>query len=204
MYLLILLALACKKEEFRPYDYNGEYPRNMDGSRIKTYSPQIHGGAIQVKFNGHSWNHAPHLSLRAHEMNPPFTNSGGQEFEINIGSLLTYGHIDPCAFESLHLRIPLKQGRLVFSEEVGNQITKTGLGAVFYSINCDAGKDHYKLDLTKTSWVDLTRYDKATRALEAEFDLNFVILIRNSDFGPIYPKQVNLKGKIKAVAKLFE
>ncbi len=200
----MLLALGCKKEEFRPYDYNGEYPRNMDGSRIKTYSPQIHGGDIQVKFNGHSWNHAPYLSIRAYEMNPPRTNSGGQDLTMSIGSHLTFGHIEQCNFEVISVGIPLKEGRLSFNDQIGNQLSTTGLGATFISINCDAGKDHYKLDLSKTSWIDLTRYDKATRALEAEFNMHFIMEIRNSNFGPIYPKQVNLKGKIKAVAKLVE
>lgn len=87
---------------------------------------------------------------------------------------------------------------------MGNQFIKTGLGASFYSINCTMSKDHYQLDLTKTRWLDIKRYHKTTRGLEAEFDMNFIIQTRNSDFGPIYPKHVNLKGKIKTVATLFE
>lgn len=109
LYLLLFLSLACKKEEnFNRYTYNGAYPRNMDGSRIRTYTPEIHGGEIQVKFNGHSWNHAPYLSLHASEINPPFTSS--DKLEINLYSLLTFTHIDPCVLETLHITIPLKKG----------------------------------------------------------------------------------------------
>lgn len=115
LYLLLLLMLACKKEEeFNPYDYDGEYPRSINGNRIKTYSLEIHGGVIEVQFNGHNWNHAPYLWIQAHEMNLPITNNGSQELSISIGSLLTFGHLDACVSEFFHLQIPLKEGLVVF------------------------------------------------------------------------------------------
>lgn len=202
LYVFFLLVFSCKEdEEFRPYAYDGAYPVRMDGSRIQTYTPEKHGGEFDVQFNGHTWNHAPYLALYASEMPPSVSVIGETQLSIGIHSLLTFGHIDPCIFENLSLRIPLKTGRYVFGKDIPESAE---VNAHFSSINCDAGKDYYRPDPSKSSWVDVTRYDAGSRALEAEFNLSFLIKDKNLDFAPIYPQHVNLKGKIKTVAKLFE
>lgn len=198
---LLFFILSCKKDEkFDRFNYEGEYPRSMDGSVIKTYTPKIHGGEIEAQFNGHDWNHAPYLWVQASEMNPPYTSSGDQELSIGISSLLTFGHIGPCVYETLNIRIPLKEGMYTIS----NGLYEKGTGAVFRSVNCDAGKDEYHINPATKSWVNLKRYNKTTRELEAEFNIHFLIKVRNSNFGPIYPKEVKLVGRTKTVATLFD
>ncbi len=201
---LILLLVGCRKEQepFRPYAYDGEYPATMTGERIKTYVPEKRGGEINVFFNGHSWNHAPYLSLNAHEMDLSVTNNGEVQLSIDIATLLTNEPIDACIFETLHIQIPLARGRFTFTKELP---LNGEISARFYSINCDAGKDNYVVNHSATSsWIDVKRYDTVSRALEAEFDLSFVIKERNYAFGPIYPTHVHMRGTIKTVAKVFK
>jgi hypothetical protein len=199
--LPLFFILSCKKDEkFDLYNYEGEYPRSMDGSVIKTYTPEILGGTIEAKFNGHSWNHAPYLRIRAAEINSPFTKSGDQELNISIGSLLTNQPIESCVVESIFIQMPLKEGIYKLSDGYYEK----GVGAVFRSVNCDVGKDEYQINLGKENWVNLKWYNKNTRELEAEFHLNFLIKVRNSNFGPIYPKEVKLTGSTKTVATLFD
>ena len=76
--------------------------------------------------------------------------------------------------------------------------------AQFYTVNCDAGKDTYIVDPSSKSWVDIKRYDTTSRVLEAEFNISFLIKERNYQFGPIYPTHVNLRGRLKTVAKVFK
>lgn len=196
--LLFLLAFSCneKEEEFNIYSYNGAYPRNKDGSVIKTYTPEIIGGEIDAQFNGHPWNHTPYLGVSVTEWNPPRVSENEQTIDLLINSYLTYGHIMPCLLESFSFRTPLKEGVVFVNESIGLQYET----ARFLTINCDAGKDKYKLDKKKNNTISIVSYDKNTRELRAEFDVSFVIKDRNSDFGPIYPKHVHIKGKIKTVA----
>lgn len=202
---LFLVAVACEKKEevFQPYFYDGEYPTTMAGNRIKTYVPEKMGGEMEVFFNGHSWNHAPYLSLRAYEMDPSITNSGQAQFDIGITSLLTNEPIDACIVETLHVRIPLAKGRFVFTKDLP---PKGEITARFSSINCDAGKDGYIVDhsTSNSSWIDVRRYDVSSRALEAEFNLSFVVKDRNYSFGPIYPIHITMRGKLKTVAEVFK
>ena len=194
LHIFLLLALSCKEKEevFNIFTYNGAYPRNMDGSVIKTYTPEIIGGDIDAQFNGHTWNHAPYLRVYAAEWNRGLTLGSKQELEVLIHSILTIDKVSPCILENFYFRIPLKTGIVPVNESIG--------AVSFTSINCDAGKDDYKLDKNKNNTINIIGYDKDTRELKAEFDVNFVIKDRNSNFGPIYPEHIHIKGKIKAVA----
>lgn len=198
----VVLVLGCKEDEtFDLYSYNGEYPKNMDGSQIKTYIPKVNGGTIDVDFNGHSWNHTPYLSLYATEFNPPTTVSNEKEIEINIYAQLTNQFPYACGLETAYFRIPLKTGK-VFLKEYAQSFQHEYYIVNFSSANCDATKDRYELDKEKSSWINITSYNNTTREMVAEFDVNFKMNDRNSDFGPVYPEQVNLKGKITTVTKL--
>lgn len=201
---LLFSLVACQKDEeaFQPYFYDGEYPATMTGGRIKTYVPEKIGGEMEVLFKEHSWNHAPYLSLNAHEMDSSVTNNGQRQFNISIGSLLTYG-FDACVLETFYVQIPLATGRFIFTKDLP---PKGEITARFSSINCDAGKDGYIVDhsTSNSSWIDVKRYDATSRALEAEFNINFIVKERNYSFAPIYPIHINMRGKLKTVAKVFK
>ncbi|MCF0072200.1 hypothetical protein LZD49_17090 [Dyadobacter sp. CY261] len=201
-FLLLTLGLACKdgkEKAFDPWTYDGEYPQSMNGDKIKTYIPEIQGGEIDARFNGHTWDHAPFLETTAHIWNPPNSVSDQQEISISIQSLLTRAHIEPCIFESFYFRVPLKIGRLSLNEYASGMQYEYNV-TDFTSMNCDAGKDHYKLNAGKQSWVEITSYDSTTREIQATFEVSYQMEDRNSDFGPIYPEHVNIQGRIKTVA----
>lgn len=203
IYTLLFLFLSCKEkiEDFHPYSYDGEYPVSMTGSPIRTYMPEKLGGDMEVYFNGHSWNHAPYLSLNAYTIDSSFTNNSQAQFSIDINSLLTNEPVDACILETLYIRIPMATGRFMFTKEL---LQKGQLNTKFYSMDCDAGKDSYIIDPSISSWIDIKRYDTTSRVLEAEFNISFLIKERNYQFGPIYPTHVNLSGSLKTVARVFK
>lgn len=201
-FILLCLGVACNDEKdkaFDPWTYDGEYPRSMTGDKIKTFDPEIKGGEIDARFNGHAWNHAPFLATTANIWNPPKSVSGQQEISIGIQSLLTYVDIESCVFESFYFRIPLRIGRISLNKYASGMPYEYNV-TDFTSVNCDAGKDHYKLNLSKQSWVEITSYDRATREVEATFDVSYQMEGRNSNFAPVYPEHVHIQGRIKAVA----
>ena len=201
-FFLLILGAACndgKDKAFDPWAYDGEYPRSMTGDKIKTFNPEIKGGEIEARFNGHTWNHAPFLATTASIWNPPKSVSDQQEISIGIQSLLTYLHIESCIVESFYFRIPLKIGRISLNKYASGMQYEYNV-TDFTSINCDAGKDHYRLNPRKQSWIEITSYDPTTREVEATFDVSYQMEDRNSDFGPVYPEHVNIQGRIKTVA----
>lgn len=199
---LLLVVISCEKKEeiFQPYFYDGEYPATMTGSRIRTYEPEKIGGEMEVFFKGHTWNHAPYLSLNASLFDSSRTGNGQGELEVGVSSLLTKG-FDACIFESLYIRIPLAKGRFVFTKDLP---PKGAITSQFYSINCDAGKDGYIVDHSSgtSSWIDVKRYDAISRVLEAEFNISFVVKDRNYSFAPINPIHIHMRGTLKTVAKV--
>jgi len=198
LYLLFLLAFSCKEkeEEFNIFFYDGAYPRNMDGTVIKTYTPEIIGGEIEAKFNGHKWNHAPYLVVQATDMEHYRSKDGERRISVSIGSMMDHGYPGACIFESYSFNIPPGVGVTQVNKSIGSSLED----ARFTSINCDAMKDHYKLDKNKPNTINVISYDQNSRELRAEFDVSFVIKERNSNFGPIYPKHVRIQGRIKTIA----
>ncbi len=201
--ILIFLITSCKEkiEEFHPYSYDGEYPVSMTGNRISTYVPQKLGGEIDVFFNGHSWNHAPYLSLYGYTFDSSRSDNGQTQFAIDVIPSLTNESIGACILETLSFRIPMATGRFIFTKVL---VSKREINAQFYTVDCDAGKDSYIVDPSSNSWVDVKRYDITSRVLEAEFDISFLIKERNYQFGPIYPTHVNLRGRLKTVTRVFK
>lgn len=197
----LLLVFACREDKnFDPYSYDGNYPRNIDGSEIKTYTPNIIGGKIEAYFNGHSWNHAPFLSVNVSRFDPPKTISGESEVIITISPMLTATPIEPCLMETFLVRAPLKIAAISLNDF--SKLNEQEYASVkFTSMNCDAGKDQYVLDRQNSSVVKVLSYDETTKELRAEFDVYFTISERNSDFGPIYPEKVHISGNIEAVVK---
>lgn len=201
-FILFIFVISCKDEKDNPFDqwsYDGEYPRSITGEKIKTYSPEIKGGEIEAHFNGHPWNHAPFLATTANIWDPPKSVSHQREINIGIQSFLTYGHIEPCVLESFYFRIPLKVGRISLNDYASGIQYEYSV-TDFTSINCDAGKDHYKLNPAKQSWVEITSYDSTTREIQATFDVSYQMEHRNSNFGPVYPEHVNVQGRINVNA----
>ncbi|WP_353721056.1 hypothetical protein [Dyadobacter sp. 676] len=201
IWLFIILAFSCKDDEkFDPNNYDGQYPRNLDGSEMKTYNTQVIGGKIEGYFNGHSWNHAPFLSINVTRFDPPKTTANEPEVIINIATMLTGSQIEPCLMESFLVRAPLK-----VSTTSINDFTKLHdpeyAHVKFTSINCDAGKDQYALDRSKPSIVKITQYDIENKEIHAEYDVYFSMIVRNSNFGPVYPEKVHLQGKLVAKVK---
>ncbi|SDG89925.1 hypothetical protein SAMN04487996_12518 [Dyadobacter soli] len=202
-YLLVLLASACKEDEkFDPNSYNGEYPRNLDGSKIETHDPTLLGGEIESYFNGHSWDHAPFLSVYINRFDPPQTATGEPEILIGIYPMLTAQQIESCLMESFVVRAPLKVSTTSLNEFTQLH-TPEYAHVKFTSMNCDAGKDQYMLDRSKESTVKVTSYNADDKEVQAEYDVYFRIAQRNSTFGPIYPEKVHLRGKVKAHIKLL-
>lgn len=202
---LLFVGLSCKErdEVFQPYFYDGDYPVSLTGKPLRTYVPQKLGGTIDGEFNGHSWNHAPYLSVGAWLVDPSITNNGQAQWEINVGSLVTNEPIDNCVVETLYIRIPQAKGRFVFREDLP---PKGEIKAYFRSINCDAGKDGYVVDHTgnTSSWIDIKRYDTSSRVVEADFDIRFIKKERNDAFGPIYPTHIHLRGTLSTVAGVLK
>lgn len=197
----LFLAFSCKEEKkFDPFSYNGSYPRNLDGSEIKIYTPNILGGKIDAYFNGHSWNHAPFLAVYANRFDPPATVTNETEVMISISSMLTATPIEPCLLETFLVRAPLKVGSIDLNDF--SKLNPLEYASVkFTSINCDAGKDQYVLDRQRSNKVNILNYDANTNLIKADFDVHFTIQERNSDFGPIYPEHVHLRGTIEATVK---
>lgn len=201
--ILILFVTSCKEkiEEFHPYSYDGEYPVSMTGGPISTYIPQKMGGEIDVFFNGHSWNHAPYLSLCGYSIDSSRTDNGQAQFAIDVIPLLTNEPIGACILETLSFRTPMATGRFTFTKAL---VPKGEIKAQFYTVDCDAGKDSYIVDPSSNSWIDIKSYDTASRVLEAEFNISFLIKERNYQFGPIYPTHINLRGSLKTIARVFK
>ncbi|WP_428666468.1 hypothetical protein [Runella sp.] len=195
-YFLLILSLACNKEEkFDKYFYDGAYPRNMDGSIIKTYEPKAVGGEVEAEFNGHVWNHAPFMVVSAFVTLSPTTNE--KLISVIISPYLTYQGVgESCTFESFTFKIPLTTEKVLLNEYTKAELHEYNLVS-FRSINCDAIKDDYKLDRERTNWAFVRTYDPVTKVVQVEFDAGFKISSRNSNFGPIYPEHVNVRGKAK-------
>lgn len=198
-FLLLFVLLSCKKEEFNIYYYDGEYPKKMDGHRIDTFSPEISGGEISIFYNGHAWNHAPFLKLITKERNPPKSVFGVREIEVTVfHSLDAPSVIGGCLVETLNIQCPLKEGK--FDLNTLSKVVDHEYNTIFYStINCDAGKDHYKLNMEKTNFVEIVRFEEGSREIEITVDVNFKMSRRNPNFGPVYPANVNLRGTIKGI-----
>ncbi len=202
IYLFIILACACKDDEkFDPNSYDGQYPRNLDGSEIKTYDVKVFGGEIEAYFNGHSWNHAPFLSVNVTRFDPPQTATDGPEVMIGIYPMLTAPQLESCLMEGFIVRAPLKVSTTSINDFT-NAHEPEYAHVKFTSMDCDAGKDQYALDRDKSSTVKITSYDQERKEIEAEYDVYFKIAQRNSTFGPIYPEKVHLRGKIKSVINI--
>ena len=204
-FFLLLVLLSCEKEEeFNIYSYDGEYPRNMDGSRIKTYNPEVKGewGEIDIQFNGHPWNHAPYVGRNISGYYPSQTVTGEREVGVSIYSLLTNTPVEPCVSEQFSLHVPLKPGRVDLNQRVKMVPPQEEYRfAKFISVNCDAGKDRYGLNLDKASTANVISFDETTNKLEVWFDVYFKIKTRNSDFGPIYPTHIHLRGTVKGTVE---
>ncbi|MCF0060620.1 hypothetical protein MUK70_15355 [Dyadobacter chenwenxiniae] len=199
--VFVILTFSCKDDiGFNPNSYDGQYPKNMDGSDIQTYKSEILGGQIEASFNGHTWNHAPYLSINAEVLSPPNSVGGSQELFISISSLLTNRPIESCILETLLFRVPLATGITSMNKFV--ELTEHEYTVLkFTSINCDAGKDQYVMDRSVENTINVLSYDPLTGAIHAEFDLSFKISQRNSSFGPIYPERVVLKGRVETNLK---
>ncbi len=187
----LVVACSCKEEKFDMYSYNGAYPRNMDGSQITTYTPVVENGEIKVDFNGHAWNHAPFQRVDITRF--PFGNGGSEDrLEIFIRSMLDSQLEYSCSLEHLIFRVPAKNGTVDlngFPDDVSD-----AQGAAFSTANCDATKDRYRLDRTKTNRLTVLNYDGVDKKVTVQFEVNFIIAARNSDFGPIFPEKVSMKG----------
>lgn len=198
-FLLLLTLIACHKEDiFDPKNYEGEYPRNMDGSQIQTYTPQIKGGEVSIKYNGHTWNHTPFLTLYGMERNLIDNNVNQKMLNLSVYAATTDFEMDNCVKEFIVFQLPFELGKKNVTKDYLNKPFKI---ISYYTLDCDAGKDEFGIDFSKSSWLDVKSFDETTRQLQFEFDINFIITKRQSDFGPIYPKYVNFKGSCTTTVK---
>ncbi|MGX5854414.1 hypothetical protein ACWKW6_12240 [Dyadobacter jiangsuensis] len=181
------------EDKFDAYSYDGDFPRNMNGSQIKTYQPTIIGGDIKVTYNGHDWNHAPFLKVSAAVFESVDT-TGRKIIEIFASSLLDNDLSNPCSLEHLLFRVPSESSTIdlnKFADHFEDEI-----GVNFITANCDATKDRYLLDKTQRNWVKLVRYDTLNKEVKVQFDAHFRMYDRNPDFGPVFPETVHLNGTI--------
>jgi hypothetical protein len=200
LYAMIILFAGCSDpEEFDIYSYHGSYPRNMDGSQIKTYEPLLSGGDAKIDFNGHLWNHSPYIRIFAAKFSS--SQSGGlDKIEIMIQAMRNNDWTEPCGMEHLYFRLPLRQGVVDVNGLFDGQNQSDNIN--FISVDCDATKDRYGLDTSKNNLVRIIRYDNDTQELELEFNVHFKMLYRNSDFGPIYPEEVKMKGTLETMINM--
>lgn len=200
LYFMIIFFAGCNEpEEFDLYSYHGSYPRNMDGSQIRTYEPVISGGDAKIDFNEHSWNHSPYIRILAAKFRP--SQSGAvDEIEIMVQAMTDNDFTEPCGMEHLYFRLPLRQGAVDVNGLLNGQNQSDYIH--LSSVNCDATKDRYGLDTSKSNLVHIIRYESVNQELDLEFNVHFKMLDRNSDFGPIYPEEVNMKGTLKAIINM--
>jgi len=199
-WLLVAFLSGCKDaDKFDIYSYNGAYPRNIDGSQIETFEPQVSGGNVALSFNGHAWNHSPYIRVFAESFGP--VQSGGiDELDLSVQAMVNNNLIEPCGMESLYLRVPLKEGNIDTKGLMKGQQQSDYIR--FSSVNCDATKDRYELDLSRQNILRLVKFDSSTQTVEISMDLHFQMLDRNSDFGPIYPEKIDIKGTVKTMIRL--
>lgn len=194
--LWLAFASSCKEKKFDIYSYNGAYPRNMDGSQITTYTPVVENGEIKIDFNGHPWNHAPYQRVDITKFH--FGKGGNEEgLEIFIRSMLDNQHEYSCSLEHLIFRVPAKNGTVDLNDFSDDASEAQGAG--FSTANCDATKDRYRLNRTKANRLTIRDYDGVGKKMTVQFEVNFFIASRNSDFGPIFPEEVSMKGMITTV-----
>lgn len=192
--------IACKKDDvFDPKVYEGEYPRNIDGSQITTYTPQIIGGDIQIKYNGHDWNHTPYIYSNIFSANLIDENNVSKSVIIvKLMAMTTNNKINDCILENLVISLPFEVGRSSLTKDFFSSYIKK---ISYATSNCDANKDDYALDFSKSNWFEIKSYNEVSKELQVEFDVNFIITKRNVDYGPVYPGHVNFKGTCKTILK---
>ncbi|MCE6988867.1 hypothetical protein [Dyadobacter sp. CY323] len=199
--LFIALISSCKKEEdkFNFVSYNGEYPRNMDGSQITTSIPDVVGGVLNVTFNGHTWNHYPHMLIAAEDFNSLDTANKVKEVQLVINAFSENMNLSTCLKEFFFIRVPLKGTTVLNAYLTGSRSESATIN--FSTMDCANPKDRFKLDRSKLSFVNVESYDTLTREVQLGFDISFMMMDRNTHLGPVYPKNVNLTGRVKAVLR---